>query len=276
MPSTLVLISNMFRDPHQRGVAVAVWMISFMGGMTVGPLIGGVLLEQFWWGASFLLGVPVMVLLLVTAPVLLPEYRNPDAGRLDLASVALSLAAILPVIYGLKELAKDGWGASALAAIAAGVVVGVVFCRRQRTLADPLLELDLFRNRAFSTALSIGLGGGVVMAGTFLLLSMYLQLVEGLSPVRAGLALVPLNVAMAVASMLAPQLVRRFRTASVMAAGLTVAACGLQVRRRTAVPARARPAMSSAGRGRRRRATAAGRRGCRRSARAPSGTWPPP
>jgi len=227
MPSTLALISNMFHDPHQRGVAIAVWMASFMGGMTVGPLVGGVLLEQFWWGAAFLLGVPVMVLLLVTAPVLLPEYRDPDAGRLDLASVALSLAGILPVIYGLKVLATHGWETSALAAIAVGVAFAVVFCRRQRQLDDPLLDLDLFRNRAFTTALSIGLGGGIVMAGTFLLLSVWLQLVEGLSPLRAGLELVPLNVAMAAATMLAPQLLRRFRVAYVMAAGLTIAACGL-------------------------------------------------
>ena len=168
-------------------MAIAVWMASFMGGMTVGPLVGGVLLEQFWWGAAFLLGVPVMVLLLVTAPVLLPEYRDPDAGRLDLASVALSLAGILPVIYGLKVLATHGWDTSALVAIAVGVAFAVVFCRRQRQLADPLLDLDLFRNRAFSTALSIGLGGGIVMAGTFLLLSVYLQLVEGLTPLHAGL-----------------------------------------------------------------------------------------
>ncbi len=227
MPSTLALISNMFHDDHQRGVAVAVWMTSFMGGMTVGPLIGGALLERFWWGSAFLLGVPVMGLLLVTAPVLLPEYRDTRAGRLDLTSVALSLAAILPVVYGLKEIAQDGVATASLAAIAAGVAFAAVFCRRQRRLAHPLIDLDLFRNRAFSTALAIGLGAGVVMAGTFLLLSQYLQLVEGLSPLRAGLCLVPLNVAMAVASMAAPQLVRRFRVAYVMAAGLTIAACGL-------------------------------------------------
>lgn len=227
MPSTLALISNMFHDAHQRGVAIAVWMTSFMGGMTVGPLIGGALLERFWWGSAFLLGVPVMVLLLVTAPVLLPEYRGSNAGRLDVRSVVLSLATILPVIYGLKVLAKDGLTTTAVAAIAVGLTFGVAFARRQRRLVDPLIDLDLFRSRAFSTALSIGLGGGVVMAGTFLLLSMYLQMVEGLSPLRAGLWLVPLNVAMAVASMLAPQLVRRYRVAYVMAAGLTIAASGL-------------------------------------------------
>jgi MFS transporter, DHA2 family, multidrug resistance protein len=108
MPSTLALISNMFKDPKQRGGAIAVWISCFMGGTAIGPVIGGVLLQSFWWGSAFLLGVPVMVVLLIAGPLLLPEYRDGTAGRLDLSSVGLSLAAILPVIYGLKEIAKDG------------------------------------------------------------------------------------------------------------------------------------------------------------------------
>jgi len=202
MPSTLALISNMFADPHQRGVAVACWMSCFMGGMTVGPLVGGVLLQHFWWGSAFLVGVPVMALLLVAAPVLLPEYRDGSAGRLDLASVVLSLGATLPVIYGLKELATDGWRWAPVVAIGVGVAVGAAFAHRQQQLDDPLLDLDLFRNRSFSAALSIGLVGGIVMAGTFLLLTLYLQMVEGLSPLGAGLWLVPLNLTMAAATML--------------------------------------------------------------------------
>jgi MFS transporter, DHA2 family, multidrug resistance protein len=229
MPSTLALISNMFHDPHQRGVAIAVWMTCFMGGMSVGPLVGGVLLESFWWGSAFLLGVPVMALLLVTAPVLLPEYRDPHAGRLDLVSVALLLAAVLPVIYGLKEIALHGAALVPVVVIGLGAVSGVEFLRRQRRLAHPLLDLDLFRHRAFSVALGSGLGAGIVMAGTFLLATQYLQMVEGLSPLHAGLSLVPLNVAMAVATMLAPQLARRVRPAYVMAAGFVIAAAGLVV-----------------------------------------------
>ncbi len=229
MPSTLALISNMFHDPHQRGVAIAVWMSCFMGGMTVGPLVGGALLEHFWWGSAFLLGVPVMALLLVTAPLLLPEYRDPHAGRLDLTSVALLLVAVLSVIYGLKELAVHGWAAGPVAAIALGAAVGALFGRRQRRLAAPLLDLTLFRNRTFSVALGVGLGGGVVMAGTFLLATQYLQMVEGLSPLHAGLWLVPLNLAMVVATMAAPQLARRIRPGFVMTAGFLVAAAGLLV-----------------------------------------------
>jgi len=227
MPSTLALISNMFSDAHQRGVAISVWMSCFMGGMTVGPLVGGVLLETFWWGSAFLLGVPVMVLLLVSAPVLLPEYRDPDAGRLDLFSVTLSLGTILPVIYGLKELAKDGVRAGSVLAIVAGIAIGVLFVRRQKGLTSPLLDLRLFANRGFTGALGIGMFGGIVMAGTFLLVTLYLQLVLGLSPLKAGLWLVPMNVAMVIATMLAPQLARRFRPAYVMAVGLAIATGGL-------------------------------------------------
>jgi MFS transporter, DHA2 family, multidrug resistance protein len=227
MPSTLALISTMFRDQHQRGVAIAVWMTCFMGGMTVGPLVGGLLLQSFWWGSAFLLGVPVMAVLLVAAPALLPEYRDGDAGRLDLTSVLLSLATILPVVYGLKELAHTGWSSVPVAAVVLGTGCGWVFVRRQQGLAEPLVDIALFRNRQFSSGLGVNLGGGVVMAGTFLLLSQFLQLVQGLSPLRAGLWLVPLNVAMAVSSMLAPQLARRYRPAYAMAAGLAVAAAGL-------------------------------------------------
>jgi MFS transporter, DHA2 family, multidrug resistance protein len=226
-PSTLALISNMFRDPKQRAVAIAVWMSCFVGGTAIGPVVGGLLLESFWWGSAFLLGVPVMAVLLVTAPLLLPEYRGPQPGRLDLASVALSLAAILPVIYGLKELANNGLQPLPVVAVVAGVAVGVVFVRRQRTLASPLLDVHLFGSRAFSAALAVFLLSGAIMGGIYLFVTQYLQRVEGLSPLRAGLWLVPSTLAMITASLLAPHVARRVRSGWVMAAGLALAGLGL-------------------------------------------------
>src|SRR3954468_8531774 len=107
-PSTLSLIRTMFRDPQQRTVAISVWITSYSAGGAIGPLVGGVLLEHFWWGSVFLVGVPVMLLLLAVGPALLPEYRDPSARRLDLPSAALSLAAVLAVIYGLKRFAESG------------------------------------------------------------------------------------------------------------------------------------------------------------------------
>ncbi|RZQ62349.1 MFS transporter [Amycolatopsis suaedae] len=227
MPSTLALISNMFTDAKQRGTAIAIWMSCFMGGMVVGPVVGGVLLEVAHWGAVFLLAVPVMVLLLVTAPKLLPEYRDEQAGRLDLASVALSLGAILPIVFALKELAADGPGTLNIAALIAGVAVGAVFVRRQRVLEHPMLDLALFRNQKFSAALGIVLVGALTMGGVFLLVSQYLQLVEGLSAVQAAFAMLPQAGAVVVGSLIAPRLARRFRPEFVLGFGMLIAAAGI-------------------------------------------------
>jgi MFS transporter, DHA2 family, multidrug resistance protein len=228
-PSTLALISNMFRDAQQRGLAIGVWLVCFMGGAAIGPLAGGVMLESFWWGSVFLLGVPAMLLLLVLGPILLPEYRNAAAGRLDLPSVALSLAAILPIVYGLKELARNGWHPVPLAAIVAGTAVGIGFVRRQRTLADPLLDVRLFANRAFSGALGSMFFGTLTMGAMMLFSTQHLQLVEGLTPLRSGLWMLVPVVASTASVLLSPLAARRIRPAYLIGAGLPVSVLGLLV-----------------------------------------------
>jgi DHA2 family multidrug resistance protein-like MFS transporter len=226
-PSTLSLIRNMFVDHRQRTVAVAVWITSFSVGGAIGPLLGGVLLEWFWWGSVFLLAVPVMALLLVLGPLLLPEFRDPRPGRLDLVSAALSVAAVLTVIYGLKQLTHDGPGWPPALFIVAGLAAGVVFVRRQHRLADPLLDLRLFRSAAFSAALTTNLLSFFVGFGTLLFITQYLQLVLGLSPLAAGLWMLPSSAGFILGSMLTPMLARRIRPAFVLAAGLTLGAVGL-------------------------------------------------
>jgi len=233
MPSTMALIRNMFRDPKQMAAAIGLWFACFMGGMTLGPLVGGALLSTFWWGSAFLLGVPFMVLLLVAGPTLLPEYRADTAGRLDLTSVALSLAAILPVIYGLKEIARNGWRAVPVVAVVTGVLLAVAFVRRQSRLSSPLLDLRLFANRSFRSALATCLATGIVMAGVSLMSVLYMQVVRGLSPQHAGGWLVPQNIAMIVGSMAAPALARRIRPAYLMAGGLLIASVGMLAQTRT-------------------------------------------
>jgi DHA2 family multidrug resistance protein-like MFS transporter len=144
-PSTLSLIRNMFLDPRQRTTAIGVWITSFSVGGAIGPLVGGIVLETFSWGAVFLIGVPVMVLLLIIGPRLLPEYRDPAAARLDPLSALLSLLAVLAVIFGLKRIAQDGLAVGPVLFILAGLVVGAAFVRRQLRMPDPLIDLRLFR-----------------------------------------------------------------------------------------------------------------------------------
>lgn len=190
-PSTLSLIFNMFCDPGQRSVAIGIWISAFSAGQAIGPVLGGVLLEYFWWGSVFLLALPVTALLLVLGPRLLPEYRNLDAGRLDLHSAAMSLVTMLAVIYGLKEMAQGGLRALPALAIVAGLVAAFRFLRRQRKLDDPLVDLGLLRIRTFNVSLATNVFAIFVAVGYFLFVAQYLQLVLGLSPLQAGLWSLP-------------------------------------------------------------------------------------
>lgn len=226
MPSTLALLRTMFRDPAQRATAIGIWVSGFSAGSAVGPLIGGALLEHFWWGSAFLLGVPVMLLLLVSGPFLLPEARDPNAGRLDLSSAALSLTVVLLVIFGIKHGTQAGLDGLAIGSSLAGLALGGLFVRRQRALADPLIDLRLFRIPAFSASLLMYLLAVFVSFGAFLFIAQYMQLVVGLSPVQAGLWSVPGALASILGSNLAPALVRRIRPAYVVAGGLVLAALG--------------------------------------------------
>jgi MFS transporter, DHA2 family, multidrug resistance protein len=229
LPSTLALIRHMFVDERQRGIAIGAWVAIFSSGTAVGPVLGGALLDRYWWGSVFLLGVPVMAALLVVGRMLLPEFRDPDAARLDPGSVALSLSAILPVIYGLKQIAENGIGTTTVGAIAGGLVAGALFLARQQRLADPLIDLTLFRNRAFSASLIAMILVLFVWSGAYLLIVQYLQLVLGLSPMSAGLWLMLGGVGSILGGMLAPMIVGRAQPAHVVAGGLAIAAVGLTI-----------------------------------------------
>jgi DHA2 family multidrug resistance protein-like MFS transporter len=228
-PSTISLIFNMFRDHRQRTAAIGVWIGAFSAGGAIGPVLGGLLLEHFWWGSVFLLAIPVMALLLVLGPLVLPEFRDPEAGRLDLASAVMSLLAVLSVIFGLKQIAQDGVGWLAVASILIGLGLAALFVRRQLVLADPIVDLRLFRIPAFRVSLAINFFSIFVAVGYFLFVAQYLQLVLGLSPLQAGLWSVPSAIGFVIGSQLAPRIVRRVRPAFVIGAGLALAALGLVV-----------------------------------------------
>ncbi|WP_433604145.1 MFS transporter [Dactylosporangium sp. CA-139114] len=301
-PSALALISGLFPDPRRRGLAIGVWMVCFMSGAVIGPVVGGLLLQHFWWGSAFLLGVPPMLLLLILGPLLLPEQRHPGAGRFDLPSVGLSLAAILPFVYGVKELARGGLRPLPVVALLAGIALAVVFVRRQLALGaagdrrsarsvghpqsraaasravvvgddagaraedadasdarvedtrmqavrahvagaegaararggavptarrEPLLDLRLFRDRAFATALG-GMFIGTMLTGAMMVfITQHLQVVDGLSPRSAGLWILPAAIATAASFQVSPLLARRVRQGRLIAGGLLLSAVGV-------------------------------------------------
>ncbi len=228
-PSTLSLIFTMFLDPKQRSTAIGVWIAAYSAGGAIGPVLGGILLEFFWWGSVFLIGVPVMGLLLILGPRTLPEYKDPNARRLDLRSAAMSLLAILGVVYGLKEIAQDGLAVVPVLSILAGVVLGILFVRRQLQIESPIIDVRLFRIRAFSASLATYLFGIFVVVGYFLFISQYLQLVLGLSPLIAALWSLPSAVGFIVGSTIAPRIIHRFRPSVVMGTGMLIAAAGTAI-----------------------------------------------
>jgi MFS transporter, DHA2 family, multidrug resistance protein len=226
-PSTLSLISNMFRDEREKTFAVSVWVASFSLGGAIGPAIGGLILAHFWWGAVLLAPVPVMLLLLIAGPLLLPEHKIAQAGRLDLLSAVLSVVAVLPIIYGIKLAAEGGNPVTALVAAVVGIAFGTWFLRRQARLSDPLLDLALFRRPAVSMALTIYTFDFFVGFGILIIVAQYLQLVLGLSPLEAGLWSTPVGFGFVAGSLLTSPALRLMRPAYVLGCGLTMGAVGL-------------------------------------------------
>ncbi|OKJ16958.1 MFS transporter [Kitasatospora sp. CB01950] len=225
-PSTLALVRNMFPDPKQRQAAIGAWSGVMMAGATLGPVVGGLLMEHFWWGSAFLIAVPVMLLAMAAAPFLLPEYRAPQQGRFDVAGAVLSVATVLPVVYGIKTLAVDGWSLRPSLVLLAGLLVGVGLAVRLRTAAHPLIDLSLFRIRTYSGAITVNTIAMFAMMGFCLFTSQYLQLVKGYGPLAASLwALLPsVGVGAAVGGFGA--LAGRVRPAVLLTAGFLASAAG--------------------------------------------------
>ena len=226
MPSTLALIRNLFLDEADRAKAVAVWSAVLSAGVGLGPVVGGVLLEHFWWGSVFLINVPVMVLLLVAGPVLLPEFRAAGAARIDLLSAGLALGAVLPTVHAVKSFAVDGWSVSAILAAVCGVVLSAVFVRRQRSLANPLVDPALLGDRRVGGAVAVNIGAMFGVMGNAVVTTQYLQSVLGMTPLRAALWGLAPSAAVALAAPAAAALSSNLGRARVMTAGFLVAATG--------------------------------------------------
>ncbi|MEV3972049.1 MFS transporter [Streptomyces sp. NPDC050698] len=227
MPSTMALVRTMFTDPAQRTRAIGVWSGVMTAGIALGSVMSGVLVEHFWWGSVFLVNLPAMVLLLILGPVLLPESRTPAPGRFDLLSVPLSMAAVLPVIYGLKELASAGWHVRYVMAVTVGLLFAALFVHRQRTAVSPLIAPELFRGRGFSPAVVLNLVAAFGMMGSAYFTTQYIQSVLDNSPLEAALwSLLP-SVPIALAAPVGAHLVQRgVPRAYVVGAGFAVSSCG--------------------------------------------------
>jgi MFS transporter, DHA2 family, multidrug resistance protein len=226
MPSTRALILNIFRDEKERTAAVGIWTAGTGLGVAIGPVVSGLLLDHFWWGSVFLLNIPAMILMLVLAPILLPESKDPNPGRFDLPSAVLSLGTILPIVYAMQTLAADKFGLVSGIALGSGILVGVLFICRQRALESPMIDIKLLLSRGFGGSAAINTTAMFAIVGFGIFSTQYLQSVLGLSALSAGLwCLIP-SFAVAVAGPVAAVLSQKMHRAYVISAGFTVSVFG--------------------------------------------------
>ncbi len=228
MPSTLSILTNVFHDPFERAKAIGIWAGVSALGIGFGPLAGGILLSHFWWGSVFLVNVPIVVLALVAGFRFVPESRDPAESRLDPTGSLLSIVGLGALLWAVIEGPELGWGSTpVLAGFAVGLVVLVAFFWWELHTDEPMLNLHFFENPRFSAASAAIMLTFFALFGTIFVLTQYLQLVLGFSPVKAGALLVPQAGVLMIFAPLAPRRVERFGTKYVVSAGLGVVALSL-------------------------------------------------
>lgn len=226
MPSTMSLIRNIFTDASARRLAIAIWASMFTAGSALGPIVGGALLEHFHWGSVFLIAIPIMLPLLIFAPRLVPESKDPNPGPIDPISVLLSLTTLLPIVWAIKDMAHHGFSLTASVAVLVGVVSGALFVRRQRRSATPMLDVGLFSYAPFASSILANFLSIVGLIGFIFFVSQHLQLVLGLGPLAAGLVTLPGAVVSMIAGLFVVKLARRYSTRTLIVVGLLFVAAG--------------------------------------------------
>ena len=230
MPSTLSLLTNIFKDARERGRAIGVWAAVAGAGGAIGPVLGGLLLQHFWWGSVFLMNVPVTLVALVAGRFLLPQSKDPSAPKLDLIGAALSVAGLVALLWSIIEAPAKGWSNSGvLAGFGAGAAVLVAFVVWELRSSHPMLDVRFFRNRRFSAANAAITMTFFAMFGSMFLITQYLQTVLGYTALQAGVRMLPMAALMLVVAPSSPRLVERIGTKLVVGAGLLLAATGLVV-----------------------------------------------
>lgn len=227
MPSTLSLIRNIFLDARDRRIAIATWAALFGGGAALGPVVGGVLLEHFHWSSIFFINLPLIALFIPAALLLLPESRDPNPGPIDPLSIVLSMLTLTPLVFAIKHGMSEGLDWLLVAAVIVSLIAGFLFVRRQLASANPMLDVRLFANAVFTSAVTANLLSLMGLAGFLYFGTQVLQLVLGLSPVEAALALVPGLIMSIAAGYLAVPLVARIQPRIVVPAALALNATGL-------------------------------------------------
>lgn len=226
MPATLSIIRNIFTDPVERRTAVAIWAAGFSGGAALGPLLGGLLLEHFWWGSVFLIAVPVLVPLLILGPAVIPESRDPHPGPVDLVAIGLVMATMVPLVWGIKHSVYAGIDGLGVAAILISLIAGTWFVRSQLSREVPMLDVRLFTKPVFTGSVLANLLSVFSLVGFLFFVSQHLQLVSGHTPMRAGLLLLPGLAVTILAGLAVVRVVRWVRPGIVVAAGLLLNAFG--------------------------------------------------
>lgn len=226
MPSTLSIITNMFPE-KERGRAIGVWAGVAGLGIVLGPVIGGWLLEHFWWGSVFLVNVPVVAVAIVAGWSLVPESRDPRASPLDPVGALLSIAALVSLVYGIIEAPQNGWtDPITLGAFGIAAILSVAFIRWEGRSPYPMLRMEFFRNPRFSAASAAIMMLFFVLFGSVFLMTQHLQFVLGYSPLEAGVRILPVAT-LVVAAPLSVRLVELIGTKIVVAAGLLIVAAAL-------------------------------------------------
>ncbi|GAB3205492.1 MFS transporter [Marinactinospora thermotolerans] len=228
MPQTLSIITNVF-DPEERGRAIGVWAGAVGLAMGIGPPLGGLLLEHFWWGSVFLINVPVVAVGLVLMVVLVPESRNERPGGFDPLGVVLSILGLVLLVYGIIRAGEEGVLADplVLGSVLAGLAVLALFAWHEARTASPALDVRLFRDPRLAVAIAAIMLVFFAMAGVMFFINFYLQSVRAYSPLHAGLLVIPIALAQLVFSPLSPLLVARFGPKAVCSTGLALVATAL-------------------------------------------------